>query len=81
MKGVLVTSVAANSDPALKGMVGGDIILRVQDKPVSTPDEVRAGIDTARTGKRDYVLMLVLPKKSDTPGPKWFALQLATAGG
>jgi serine protease Do len=81
MKGVLVTNVAANSDPALKGMAGGDIILRVQDKPVATPDEVRAGIDAARTGKRDYVLMLVLPKKSDTPGPKWFALQLATAGG
>jgi hypothetical protein len=27
------------------------------------------------------VLMLILPKKSDVPGPKWVALQLATAGG
>jgi len=81
VSGVLVTNVAANSDPALKGMASGDIILRVQDRPVDTPDAVQAGIDAARAAKHDYVLLLVLPKKSDTPGPKWFALQLATAGG
>jgi serine protease Do len=76
-----VTNVAANSDPAQKGITNGDIILRVQDKPVATPDEVRASIEAARASKREYVLLLVLPKKSDVPGPKWFALQLATAGG
>lgn len=81
LNGVLVTNVAANSDPAQKGITNGDIILRVQDKPVATPDEVRASIEAARASKREYVLLLVLPKKSDVPGPKWFALQLATAGG
>lgn len=81
LNGVLVSKVAANSDPALRGMTSGDIILRVQDKPVTTPEDVQANIDAARAAKREYVLLLVLPKKSETPGPKWFALQLSTAGG
>jgi serine protease Do len=81
VSGVLVKSVAANSDSAQKGVAGGDIILRVQDNPVATPDDVRSAIGAARTAKRDYVLMLVLPKKSDVGGPKWVALHLSTAGG
>ena len=81
LTGVLVTSVAANADSARKGIAGGDIILRVLDKPVATPDDVWSGINAARASKRDYLLMLVLPKKSDVPGPKWMALQLGTAGG
>jgi serine protease Do len=81
LDGVLVARVVTDSDPARKSIANGDVILRVQDKPVATPDEVRAGIEAARAAKRDYVLMLILPKKSDVPGPKWVALQLATAGG
>jgi serine protease Do len=79
LTGVLVTGVAPNSGPARKGMASGDLILRVQDKPVATPAEVQAGVDAARAGKRDAVLMLVLPKKQDAPGPKWIPLQIATA--
>lgn len=79
--GVLVTSVTPNSDSAQKGIKTGDVILRVQDNPVASPDDVRAGIAAARSGKRDYVLVLVLPQKSDVPGPKWIALQLGAAGG
>jgi serine protease Do len=79
LNGVLVTSVAANSDPAQKGMAGGDVILRVQDKSVATPAEVQSGIDAARADKRDYVMMLVLSKKVDVPGPKWIVLKLGTA--
>jgi serine protease Do len=78
--GVLVKSVVANADSARKGLAEGDVILRVQDKPVATPDDVWSGIDAARGAKRDFVLMLVLPKKSDVPGPKWMALQLGAAG-
>jgi serine protease Do len=76
LTGVLVTAVAPDSDPARRGMVGGDIILRVQQKPVVTPEDVRAAVDAARTSKRDFVLMLILPKVRDIPGPKWVALQL-----
>jgi serine protease Do len=76
MNGVLVTRVAPDSDPAHRGMADGDVILRVQNKPVATPDDVWAGVDAARADKRDFVLMLVLPKVRDVPGPKWMALQL-----
>ena len=78
---MLVTSVAANSDSALRGMASGDIILRVQDKPVATPAEVQTGIDAARASKRNFVLMLVLPKVRNVPGPKWVTLLLGTTGG
>ena len=76
LDGVMVTKVQAESDPASHGMVSGDIILRVQDKPVTTPAEVWAGVDAARASKRDFVVMLILPKVRDVPGPKWVALRL-----
>jgi serine protease Do len=76
LTGVLVTRVAPDSDPARRGLASGDVILRVQNQPVATPDEVWAGVDAARADKRDFVLMLVLPKVRDVPGPKWLPLQL-----
>ncbi len=81
LNGVLVKGVAVNSDSARRGMASGDVILRVQDVPVATPEEVQSGIDAARVGKRAFVLMLVLPKVRNVPGPKWVALQLDTTGG
>jgi serine protease Do len=81
LNGVLVKTVAPGSDPANRGMVTGDVILRVQDKPVASPADVQSGIDAARAAKRDFVLLLVLPKKRDIPGPKWIPLQLGVAGG
>jgi serine protease Do len=74
--GVLVTNVAPESDPAHRGMASGDVILRVQNQPVATPAEVWAGVAAARADKRDFVVMLVLPKVRDVPGPKWLPLQL-----
>jgi serine protease Do len=80
LSGVLVTGVTANSDSARRGMSSGDVILRVQDLPVTTPADVQSGVEAARSGKRKYVLMLVLPKVRKVPGPKWVALQVAAAG-
>jgi serine protease Do len=81
MNGVLVTSVAANSDSARRGIVSGDVILRVQDKPVGNPAEVQSEIDATRSLKRDFVLMLVLPGVPNTQGPKWVPLRLGGSGG
>jgi serine protease Do len=80
MNGVLVTGVTADSDPARRGMVTGDVILRVLDTTVATPAEVQSGIDAARAAKRPLVAMLVLPKVRDVPGPKWVALRVANVG-
>jgi serine protease Do len=81
LAGVLVANVAPNSDAGRRGMVTGDIILRVRDKPVATPADVQSNLDAARAGKRDFVLLLVLPKVRPVPGPKWVALRLGSDGG
>lgn len=76
LKGVQVTNVTKDSDPATRGMTAGDVILRVQDKPVTTPAEVWAGVDAVRAEKRDFVMMLIYPKVRTVPGPEWVALRL-----
>jgi serine protease Do len=68
LNGVLVKGVTPGSDPARRGLSSGDVILRVQNTPVTTPAEVQSGIDAARAGKKDFVLMLVLPKVRDVIG-------------
>ena len=77
LQGVLVTGVAPGSDPANRGMSTGDVILRVQNDAVGSPADVKAGIEAARAAKHNYVLMLVLPKSREVPGPKWVALLLS----
>lgn len=81
VEGVLVTNVKAGSDAARRGAVAGDIILRVQDKPVSTPAEVQSAFAAARSDKRPFVLMLVLPKVQTLPGPRWVTLRLMEGAG
>jgi serine protease Do len=81
LSGVLVKTVAPGSDAAQRGMQSGDLILRVQQKSVAAPEDVLSGVNAARTGKHEYVLMLVLPKVRDIPGPKWIALRSGTPDG
>ena len=77
--GVLVTNVVAGSDAGERGLVPGDVILRVQDKPVTNPAEWRAKLDEARAQKRDYAMVLVWPKVHDRPGARWVALRVGGA--
>jgi serine protease Do len=76
MAGVLITNVLPNSDPSGRGLHSGDIILRVWDQPVDSPETVQSMIDAARAQNRNFVVMLVLPKQQTVPGPRWVALQL-----
>lgn len=55
-------------------LVPGDVILRVQDTDVRSPQRVQAAIDTARAQHKAFVLALVLPKKEQNPEPRWMAL-------
>jgi serine protease Do len=59
--GVLVTGVARNTDAAERGIVAGDVILQVQDQPVSSPADVEREVKQARAAKRSLVLMLIRP--------------------
>lgn len=73
MAGVLIANVLPNSDPSGRGLRSGDIILRVWDQPVDSPETVQSMIDAARAENRNFVVMLVLTKGQT---PRWVALQL-----
>lgn len=75
--GVLVTGVAAGTDAAQRGLAQGDVILRIDAKPVSSPTDVQAVFDQARAEKRDFVLALIQQKASNKPGPEWLPLRVA----
>jgi serine protease Do len=57
--GVVIEEVAANSAGADAGLASGDVIERVQDAPVSTPDEATDLLKKARQQGRETVPMLV----------------------
>jgi serine protease Do len=78
--GVLVAAVTPGSDAARRGLVTGDVILRVQAKTVSTPDGALAALEAERAEKRRFVMLLVLQKARKVPGPSWVAVRLPASG-
>jgi serine protease Do len=73
---VIVTAVARGTDAAQRGLAAGDAILRVQDRDISTPDDYKKALQTARAENRRFVLFLILPQKQVHPGPEWRAFQI-----
>lgn len=59
VRGVLVEGVTATSDAGIKGLKTGDVLVRVADKAVSTPQDVVAAVDGAKASGRESVLLLV----------------------
>jgi len=59
VRGVLVEGVNQTSDAGLKGLKTGDVLVRVADKAVSTPQDVVAAVDGAKASGRESVLLLV----------------------
>jgi len=78
ISGVLIAGVANGTDAADRGLQAGDVLLRIQDRPVTSKDDMMAALDAARAEQRPFVLALILPQTQDVPGPKWFALRLQT---
>ncbi|HET6233947.1 MAG TPA: PDZ domain-containing protein [Acetobacteraceae bacterium] len=74
--GVLIGGVAAGTDAFDRGLVPGDVILRVQGTEVGAPQQVQAAIDAARAQHKTFILALVLPKVQQIPGPRWLALRV-----
>ena len=58
-RGVVVADLSVDSDAAEKGIRPGDVIAEVNQKPVTTADEIRAQVDAARTAGRKSVLLMV----------------------
>lgn len=80
-RGVMIKGVLPDTDAARRGAVSGDVILRVQDKAVATPDDVQHAIDAARADHHPFVMMLVLQKARKIPGPSWIALRVSASDG
>ncbi|MEY4256910.1 MAG: serine protease HtrA, partial [Pseudomonadota bacterium] len=59
VRGVLVEGVTPTSDAGIKGLKTGDVLVRVADKAVSTPQDVVAAVDGAKASGRESVLLLV----------------------
>ena len=59
VKGVLVVRVAPNSLAMQSGIVSGDVILQVGNKPVSNVREFQQSIDALRQAGRESALLLI----------------------
>jgi serine protease Do len=74
--GVLVDGVTGGTDAFERGLVPGDVILRVQDTDVDSPQAVQAAVDSARAQHRAFILLLVMSKAQRSPTPHWMALRV-----
>jgi serine protease Do len=64
-RGVLITSVDPNSNAAEKGLQRADLIVSVNNQPVTTPAQIVAAVDAARKAGRSSVLLLI--QRGSTP--------------
>src|SRR5580698_2175103 len=58
-KGVAIVGVDPNGTAAEQGLAAGDVILDVAGKPVSSPADVKSGIDSAKSQGKKAVLMRI----------------------
>jgi serine protease Do len=70
---VLITRVDPDSDAADKGIQPGDVVVSVGNKPVHTPQDIKAQIAGAQASGRKSVLMLV----DGNSGQRFVALKIA----
>jgi len=59
IEGVVITGVANLSEAAEKGLLEGDVIVEINQQPVSQPEKVQEVIDKAKQNGRSSVLLLV----------------------
>jgi serine protease Do len=74
-RGVVVSSVDTSSDAGQKGLQRGDIILSVNQRPVTTPAEVNAVVAAARAAGRENVLLYW--QRASSP-PRYVPVRLNT---
>ena len=58
-KGVAIVGVDPNGTAASQGLTAGDVILDVAGKPVSTPQDVKSGIESAKSQGKKAVMMRI----------------------
>ena len=65
VQGVVIAGISPSSDAATKGLQRGDIIVKIGQKPVTSPAEAAAAVEVERKAGKDTVLMLV--QRGSTP--------------
>jgi serine protease Do len=76
LKGVVVSAVDPNSDAASKGFQAGDIILSINQRVTTTPEQAAAAVAAARAAGRNSVLVLV--RRGNAPAA-YFGIGLTPA--
>jgi serine protease Do len=66
VSGVVITKVDPNSDAADKGLQPGDVVLKIGNVTVKTPQDVQSGVAEAKKGGRKSVLLLVARSSGGT---------------
>jgi serine protease Do len=64
-RGVIITTVDPNADASEKGLQRGDLIVSINNQPVTSAAQVVAAVDAARKAGRSSVLLLV--KRGTSP--------------
>ncbi len=63
--GVLIQNVAPRSPAAHKGLRPGDIILKVGESSVGTPEDVLNQVDLARADQQNKTILLLVERNGD----------------
>ncbi|HEY6048438.1 MAG TPA: Do family serine endopeptidase [Sphingomicrobium sp.] len=58
-RGVIITAVDPNANAAEQGLQRGDLVMSVNNQPVTSPAQIVAAVDAARRAGRTSVLLLV----------------------
>lgn len=74
-RGVVITGVDPSSDAAAKGLRRGDLVVSINQTPVTTPQAAAAVVTQARKANRDSVLLLV--QRGNGP-PRYIGIDLKT---
>ena len=72
VQGVVVTKVDPNSDAADKGVQPGDVVVSISNRPVHTPQDIKASIADAQAAGRSAILVLL----SGQNGQRFVALKI-----
>jgi len=59
VNGVLITNIEDLSEAAEKGLISGDVIVEINQQPVTKPTEIKDIIDKAKQNNRTSVLLLI----------------------
>ncbi len=73
VRGVVIAGISPGSNAASEGLKRGDVILQINQRPVTTPAEAAAAVEAAKKAGRDTVLMLV---QSGTGAPLYRGIKL-----